>query len=313
MPRDLYPALLFGPLHLVLLLAVPLAIGCGGRTLYGNQDAGANNSNNQNQNQNQNQNSNTNTNQNNNNVTGECSRASDCVVAYKADDCCSCPLSASLEDLAADPCLVPEGAEWPDGCFPHECPPSLCPYCSDLGRTPDCQGGQCVFKEGHCTLDDQCVLAIRTDNCCEHAFAATVSDIEADLCLSYWSGYWNDVPQECLDRWDPECDYIDCMPAPPPSRATECNGSSCFFVSECASDDDCTRLLNWRECCPCPEAWPLSMVGRDPCLTLPTASPPEGCQPLHCDAVLCEPCSISPALRCDPDYGCHDLWVGQDP
>lgn len=294
---------------LATTLAMALAAACGGRTLYGNLDGGTNNAN-TNQNLNSNTNTNTNLNNNNNNVTGECSQASDCVVAYKADACCACPLSASPADLLADPCLVPEGAMWPDGCYPGPCPPSLCPPCSDQGRTPDCQAGQCVFKEGQCTLDTECVLAIRTDNCCEQAFAASRADVEADLCLSYWSGYWTDAPEECMERWDPECAYIDCMPAPPPSRATLCEGPSCIFVPECATVEDCTRLLNWRECCPCPQAWPKSMVGHDPCMTLPNAAPPTGCRPDYCDDVLCEPCSQAPQMRCEPEYGCQDLWLG---
>lgn len=307
-PRSTYDWLTDHRLALVLglcFLPLALGLGCGGRTLYGNQDAGSNNAN-----TNTNTNSNGNTNQNNNNVTGECTETSDCVVAYKVDECCSCPRSASPDDLAADPCLIPEGEEYPDGCYPEECPPSLCPPCANLGRTPDCQGGLCLFKEGQCTLDTQCVLAIRTDNCCEQAFSATRADIQADPCLTYWSGYWYDTPEECMERWDPECAYIDCAPSPPPSRATICDGASCVFAPECDTEEDCTRLLNWRECCPCPTAWPKVMVGHDPCVTLPGAAPPSGCIPDYCDEVLCEPCAMPPEMACDLDYGCHDLWLG---
>lgn len=289
----------------LLALVVAYATGCGGRTLYNGGDGGTNNANG-----NQNQNQNHNGNQNNNNVvTGECQTPDDCVVATKADACCACPEAASAADLAADPCLIPEGDPWREECT-VECPAIECPPCPTLGRTADCQQHQCVLKEGQCTEDEQCVTAIRTDNCCEQAFPATVADVEADPCLTYWPMYWYDIPEECMQRWDPVCALIDCAPSPPTSRAVTCGSDGCGFVPECQTPQDCRLMTNYRECCPCPTAWPASMAGHDPCVVPLGTTVPVGCMPEACADVLCEACEPPPGMGCDVDYGCYDQWLG---
>lgn len=195
---------------LSVALAVGLGVGCGGRTLFYAGDGGTNSNTNLN-------NGNTNGNTNlNNNTQGECQDPADCVVAVKADACCSCPEAASPEDLANDPCLIPLGEDSPDGCWARECPAIPCPMCPTQGRTADCQQNQCVLKEGRCLEDNECVPAIRVDNCCEQAFPATRADIDADPCLMAWPDYYEDVPQACYDAWDPICDMIDCAPSPRP-------------------------------------------------------------------------------------------------
>ena len=161
------------------LLIATLA-ACGGRTLAGG-----------NTNTNTNGNTNANTNHNGNYSPGqECLSPADCRVARKWDACCSCPEAASEADLAEDPCLIPlEQSAVPEQCF-VECPAVECPPCADVGRTVDCLSGQCAWKEGRCAEDNQCVAAIRVDNCCEQAFPATHADIAADPCLVYWPHYW---------------------------------------------------------------------------------------------------------------------------
>ena len=283
----------------VTALIVGLGLGCGGRTLYGNTNANTNlNNGNQNTNQNTNQ---------NNNVTGECQSAADCVVATKVDACCSCPEAASPSDLANDPCLIPVGEDYPDGCY-AECPAMPCPLCPTQGRTADCRDHQCVLKEGTCLEDTECVAAIRMDNCCEQAFPATRADIAADPCLVEWPYYWEDVPQQCYDAWDPICDMIDCAPSPPPYRSVQCSSDGCAFVEECADVNDCIPMIDHRQCCPCPEAWPQSMVNHDPCIT-PVGEPaPADCLPEACLGVLCEPCGGTPGMACTENR-CTNIWL----
>ncbi len=282
----------------VTALILGLGLGCGGRTLYGNTNTNTNQNNG---------NTNTNTNQNNN-VAGECQSAADCVVATKVDACCSCPEAASPSDLANDPCLIPVGEDYPDGCY-AECPAIPCPLCPTQGRTADCRDHQCVLKEGACIEDTECVAAIRMDNCCEQAFPATRADIAADPCLVEWPYYWEDVPQECYDAWDPICDMIDCAPSPPPYRSVQCSSDGCAFMEECADANDCTRLVDHRECCSCPTAWPASMVGHDPCLLPVGQTAPADCRPESCNDVLCEPCAEAPDMDCQNSQ-CVDIWYG---
>ena len=260
---------------LILILAVASLAACGARTSL----PGNNNQNNGNQNQNANQNHNA-------NVGDECSAPQDCVVAWKQDDCCPCPVAASPEELAADPCLIPEGGVTPDGCFPEACPAMPCLECPDVGRTATCESGLCIFKEGQCTGDTECITAVRVDNCCEQAFPATYADTLADPCLRPWPLSWSDIPQECQDRWDPECALIDCAPSAPRSRAVACGETGCETVTECAAPVDCALMVNTRQCCPCAEGYPASMAGHDPCIVPEGTTPPEGCRPAGCDTVL---------------------------
>ncbi|MFH2006242.1 MAG: hypothetical protein ABI333_06625 [bacterium] len=290
-------------------LAFLLAAGCGGRTLYGGGDGGTGLNNNSNLNYNSNSNYNSNY-----NTGGECQTAGDCRIARKWDACCSCPKVASAEDLAADPCLIPmEQSSIPPGCM-VECPAVECPPCPDAGRTVDCRLGECAWKEGHCTEDTQCVAAIRVDNCCQQAFPATHADIAADPCLMYWPHWWDEIPTQCWDQWPEWCDLVDCAPSPPASRAMVCGSEdSCDYIEECATVNECTLLTDHRQCCSCPEVWPASMVGHDPCIVPIGSTVPMDCRPQTCDQVLCDACGPAPQLDCLPEGICIGMyWDGQN-
>lgn len=290
-----------------LLLVFP-ALGCGGRTLTGVPGDGGTHSNNNNVNNNLNNN----VNNNNNNNAGECQSADDCSIATKWDQCCACPEPASAQDLARDPCLIPiEQSYIPPQCI-VDCPAVECPPCPDWGKSLACLWGECEWAEGHCTRDTECIAAIRVDNCCQPAIPATHDDVDSDPCLVYWPIGWEGIPQECFDLWDPQCALIDCAPWPPASRAMECEQNMCGYVPECERQDDCTLLVDHRQCCPCPEAWPSSMSDHDPCLLPKGAYPPGDCIPDACDGVMCEQCPPDPVVNCSHEETCvGNYWYEQ--
>jgi hypothetical protein len=146
-----------------------------------------------------------------------------------------------------------------------------------------------------CTADDQCVVAIRTDNCCEAAYPELSWNVDPTRCVELWSASAStSIPKPCLDRWDPQCAYVDCMPAPPPSRVARCDTGRCEFALECNGAADCTVATNPRECCPCPMVVPARLLEDDPCLVpYPNgAPPPSSCYPQACPAMPCPTCPI---------------------
>ncbi|MFH2006566.1 MAG: hypothetical protein ABI333_08280 [bacterium] len=158
-----------------------------------------------------------------------------------------------------------------------------------------------------CIEDDQCVIAIRTDNCCEAAQAASLIEVESDNCLELWPPMWDHVPQNCLDAWDPQCAYIDCMPGPPRWRIAGCNasGTACVEQPECQTASDCTLAIDTRKCCPCPEGVPPALVDRDPCF-IPHpqgGNAPQYCYPTMCPEMPCSQCTNNPP-RCIDDNVC---------
>ena len=155
------------------------------------------------------------------------------------------------------------------------------------------------FYNPACTKDDNCRVAVRTDNCCEAAYPEKIWIIDFDPCLEYWSAYGAvSIPQECLDAWDPQCAYIRCAPGSPPSRAARCNQGTCEFATECATPADCVLVMDTRKCCPCPEVVPRGLYVVDPCLlAYPNSVGPTDCEPTACPAVPCELCQV-PAINC---------------
>jgi hypothetical protein len=152
---------------------------------------------------------------------------------------------------------------------------------------------------GICISDDQCAVAVRTDSCCEAAYPEKVWNIASNLCVEYWFNYgYAAVPQQCRDKWDPQCAYIDCMPAPPPSRVARCDRGACEFAIECVDPTDCTVAIDTRSCCPCPTVVPAALLDVDPCLVkYPQAGPaPTGCAPQACPAMPCPVCGPVAAL-----------------
>ncbi|MBI5480294.1 MAG: hypothetical protein HY906_15625 [Deltaproteobacteria bacterium] len=144
-----------------------------------------------------------------------------------------------------------------------------------------------------CTVDTECAVAVRTDNCCQAAYPELVSAIAADPCLELWSAYGSlSIPRQCLDKWDPQCAVIDCMPAPPPSRVARCDRGACEFAIECVDPTDCTVAIDTRSCCPCPTVVPAQLLDVDRCLVkYPQTGPaPSGCAPQACPAMPCPAC-----------------------
>ncbi len=292
-----------------VVLSGMVLMGCTDRSVPSGQ-------NNSNQNTNGNSNTNTNTNSNNNNQA-DCRSDDDCVVAVKHDECCACPRPASPAEMAADPCLLLVGTEnIPEECNVI-CPAIPCQECPDVGKTAACRDGRCEWFEGHCSKDEDCVVGIRTDDCCTSAMPVNKADIDRDECLTYWPiEGWN-VPQSCYEQWDPVCEVIDCAPNPPRSRAVACkqeqDGNMCRYVDECATREDCAVLVDTKVCCPCPQPWPVSMKTHDPCLVEPGTTPPAGCAPTNCPEQPCPQC-VEVDASCQ-DHQCVSLvWdeVGED-
>lgn len=282
-------------------------VGCGGRTFTGAQDGALANNHNTNQNANTNQNHN----QNNNNIPGECQTADDCLPALKWDQCCACPVSASQDDLEADPCLIPLlQSHIPDECI-VDCPAVECPPCASHSWTAACTNGTCTWQQGRCTQNTDCVIALPVHDCCLAAYPATHDDIDEDPCLLYWSQWSYEVPETCQEQWRPECASFDCAPSGPPTRGVQCGTDGCQYVEECNTVEDCALLLDTRQCCPCPQAWPAFMATHDPCLIHPGEQTPVGCPPAYCDTVLCEPCPSDMIMECQGTR-CISVWPAYD-
>ena len=88
-------------------------------------------------------------------IVGRCTADDDCmpVLDYRAGFICWAPVSASKEDVAADPCLVPSG---PDTICSSPPPPDTC--VGGVGSIPvmhSCLASSCVVpvcREGKCQL-----------------------------------------------------------------------------------------------------------------------------------------------------------------
>jgi hypothetical protein len=67
----------------------------------------------------------------------------------------------------------------------------------------------------------ECRLAIRLDQCCNQPFAATLAEIEADLCVVEWPIDWASLPSEvtlmCVEAQPDWCEVVDCDYAAPAS------------------------------------------------------------------------------------------------
>ena len=151
-----------------------------------------------------------------------------------------------------------------------------------------------------CGADSDCVIAVRTDNCCQAAYPELIWNVAGDSCLELWSaaGPVNILP-ECYNRWDPQCAYVDCMPAPPESRVARCDQGFCTYALECIDPTDCTLATNARECCPCPVAVPARLLDADACLAKypQGGTPPQSCYPGACPTMPCQVCQV-PAVNC---------------
>jgi hypothetical protein len=100
---------------------------------------------------------------------GACSSDSDCVVAFCGDWACNCGGSAiALSQLGENPCLIEEGSQIPQACFP---PIGQACNCPDFAAcTPHCLSGACacvfVCANGGTPCNRLCTnTAVDNDNC----------------------------------------------------------------------------------------------------------------------------------------------------
>ncbi len=257
-------------LALSLSLCLVLVPGCESRSFSSVGDGGSHNHN------------------GNTNATYGCTEAGDCLVAYWADQCCPCPIPATAAQVEAEPCLVSIYQSYiPPECYVG-CPDVDCPPCVNWDGPVTCAADQCVWNEGGCNVDDDCLLVIEVDECCTQAFAMSRNDISSDPCLVFWPPS-DRISDTCRAQWETNCDLINCTWSPPDTRNAVCGSSGCSLVSECGNAQDCALALNGRECCACPQAWPATMIGRDPCL-VPAGTPVPAECPLHDCLGDCGPC-----------------------
>jgi hypothetical protein len=93
------------------------------------------------------------------------------------------------------------------------------------GSDTDESDGEASESESDTTSEggetDECRLAIRLDQCCNQPFAATVEEIEAELCVAEWPVDWGSLPEEvateCTMAQPDWCEVVDCDYAQPAS------------------------------------------------------------------------------------------------
>ncbi len=154
-----------------------------------------------------------------------------------------------------------------------------------------------------------CVIAVRTDDCCTAAEAVSASEVAKDPC---WELYRPEkIEPQCLAAQPKQCELIDCDYTPPKSRTVQRDAAGqCVFVDECTNNDDCTLAFDYGECCVnCTgKILPKSLVAADPCLStelFPGAAPAD-CKTPNCSTVKCASClpeKADPRCLADPDPG----------
>lgn len=157
----------------------------------------------------------------------------------------------------------------------------------------------------------ECVIAIRTDDCCQLPVPVATAQVDADPCLVLWPPVYP-LDASCRAKWPSECDRVDCRDERPPSRAVERVDGVCQFVDECQTIDDCVFATNMRVCCPCADVYPPGLVAQDVCLVLEGQQVPSACLP-DCTNVQCEMCIPPPVVNCAltpaPEHRtCRGLW-----
>jgi hypothetical protein len=87
-----------------------------------------------------------------------------------------------------------------------------------------------------------------------------------------------------------------------------CGIYGCDYATECYQPSDCTMVMDGNTICPCPEAYPAEMIGRDECV-VPVGTP----IPAHCPAnqVLadCGPCVEGGVPTCSAEYRCETVYA----
>lgn len=169
-------------------------------------------------------------------------------------------------------------------------------------------GGTPATRDAGTVPASDCVIAVRTDTCCDNPRAVTRAEVEADLCLETFRP--TVFAPECQAAQPPECELVDCDFGPLPSRLVAPDGAGCRFTDECDTDSDCTVAFDYRQCCvQCSSRIvPRELVRTEPCVTeeLVPGAAPAGCTPPACPDIPCAPCPPErPEPQCvvDPDPG----------
>lgn len=95
---------------------------------------------------------------------------------------------------------------------------------SDEASSTDTEVGEDTsdLGESETGSNDECLLAIRLDLCCNQAFPATAAEVEADPCVVVWPIDWESLPPEVVSTCtaaQPEwCETVDCDFAEPASE-----------------------------------------------------------------------------------------------
>jgi hypothetical protein len=159
---------------------------------------------------------------------------------------------------------------------------------------PDIQAGA-DWASDSLPADSDCIVAVRTDTCCSDPFAVFREDMLKDPCIQpYLSTTYSAA---CTAKQPPGCELVDCAFGLPPTRtAGRGPDGACQFISECASDGDCTNALDLRGCCGCPAVYPRALVATDPCLQDLAPGSASNCPSTTCGAVRCAQPACSPQV-----------------
>ena len=213
-----------------------------------------------------------------------------CVLAFRVDQCCSCPQAMTGEEMEADPCLfevggypevIPQGCEVDcEGVMCDECPGYMGAVCVDQ---------DCVGVPMECCQDDEtCPGALR---CVGGEFSES-----GGRCLP--------PPAEgsCYD--DGDCSMgATCEGETICSCDMNCLSEQGFCAHKdpgCAADGDCSLAVKIDDCCYCPMAMTQGEIDEDPCIFPQDAVPapiPEECETV-CLGIACEACMWYEGAEC---------------
>lgn len=168
------------------------------------------------------------------------------------------------------------------------------PACAVEGATELLGSVRFQCTNGTWTPVTPCMMGGDVDACGFAWVAMSSESIATDPCLVPSPPVTPDGSEACV----PTTDSTGCGPigpsAPFPTRIAElAPDGSCVAVSECQHSTDCVVAINHLACCACPEAFPQSLLAREPCITTVDASPAAACiDEVRCagaDCASCEP------------------------
>jgi hypothetical protein len=149
---------------------------------------------------------------------------------------------------------------------------------------------------------DDCLLAIRVDECCQPAMPATRQQVAADPCLVPYPPRDRDT-QHCPDLMLEICDCSWRAIRPTSYLVELASDGQCYFVGECETAADCTVARDFTlSCCACPSVFPRPYVAQQACVVGgPAEDPGDDCMEICPDS--CGECGPSP-VDSDGEYEC---------